>query len=179
MKPQMNSRKFKIMPARIVETDASGSTGRFAISHMQKPLLKAGLGFSDWASAKLLRSGHLAPWSLPIGSFWMHRVPARNPEYPFPPSRTAGHDSSARVLRHGANRRSNPCMRRLHEVFQRNWRFPEAKLEVGFFGPQSKQRQRVFGMEADHGGDNVERNGLHVTVGMLFARKNLGARSCT
>jgi DMSO/TMAO reductase YedYZ molybdopterin-dependent catalytic subunit len=34
--------------------------GAFAIPTLQKPLLKAGLGFSDWASAKLFRSGHLA-----------------------------------------------------------------------------------------------------------------------
>jgi len=35
--------------------------GAFAIPSLQKPLLKAGLGFSDWASAKLFRTGHLAP----------------------------------------------------------------------------------------------------------------------
>ena len=35
--------------------------GAFAIPQLQKPLLKAGLGFSDWASARLFRSGHLAP----------------------------------------------------------------------------------------------------------------------
>jgi DMSO/TMAO reductase YedYZ molybdopterin-dependent catalytic subunit len=35
--------------------------GAFAISSLQTPLLKAGLGFSDWASAKLFRTGHLAP----------------------------------------------------------------------------------------------------------------------
>jgi DMSO/TMAO reductase YedYZ molybdopterin-dependent catalytic subunit len=35
--------------------------GAFAIPPLQKPLLKAGLGFSDWASAKLFRTGHLAP----------------------------------------------------------------------------------------------------------------------
>jgi len=34
--------------------------GAFAIPTLQKPLLKAGLGFSDWASGKLFRSGHLA-----------------------------------------------------------------------------------------------------------------------
>jgi len=34
--------------------------GAFAIPSLQKPLLKAGLGFSDWASAKLFRTGHLA-----------------------------------------------------------------------------------------------------------------------
>jgi DMSO/TMAO reductase YedYZ molybdopterin-dependent catalytic subunit len=35
--------------------------GAFAIPPLQKPLLKAGLGFSDWASAKLFRTQHLAP----------------------------------------------------------------------------------------------------------------------
>jgi len=35
--------------------------GAFAIPSLQRPLLKAGLGFSDWASAKLFRTGHLAP----------------------------------------------------------------------------------------------------------------------
>jgi DMSO/TMAO reductase YedYZ molybdopterin-dependent catalytic subunit len=35
--------------------------GAFAIPAIQRPLLKAGLGFSDWASAKLFRTGHLAP----------------------------------------------------------------------------------------------------------------------
>ncbi len=35
--------------------------GAFAIPKLQGPLLKAGLGFSDWVSARLFRSGHLAP----------------------------------------------------------------------------------------------------------------------
>ena len=35
--------------------------GAFAIPKLRTPLLKAGLGFSDWASAKLFREGHLAP----------------------------------------------------------------------------------------------------------------------
>jgi len=35
--------------------------GAFAIPGVQSRLLKAGLGFSDWASALLFRSGHLAP----------------------------------------------------------------------------------------------------------------------
>ena len=35
--------------------------GAFAIPKLQKPLLKAGLGFSDWASSLLFRGGHLAP----------------------------------------------------------------------------------------------------------------------
>src|SRR2546426_7624249 len=35
--------------------------GAFAIPKLQKPLLKSGLAFSDWASARLFRTGHLAP----------------------------------------------------------------------------------------------------------------------
>jgi DMSO/TMAO reductase YedYZ molybdopterin-dependent catalytic subunit len=35
--------------------------GAFAIPKLQVPLLNAGLGCSDWASAKLFRSDHLAP----------------------------------------------------------------------------------------------------------------------
>jgi DMSO/TMAO reductase YedYZ molybdopterin-dependent catalytic subunit len=34
--------------------------GAFAIPKLQAPLLKAGLGFSDWASKLFFRSGHLA-----------------------------------------------------------------------------------------------------------------------
>jgi DMSO/TMAO reductase YedYZ molybdopterin-dependent catalytic subunit len=35
--------------------------GAFAIPSFQESLLKKGLGFSDWASARLFRSGHWAP----------------------------------------------------------------------------------------------------------------------
>jgi DMSO/TMAO reductase YedYZ molybdopterin-dependent catalytic subunit len=35
--------------------------GAFAIPKVQESLLKTGLGFSDWASARLFRRGHLAP----------------------------------------------------------------------------------------------------------------------
>jgi DMSO/TMAO reductase YedYZ molybdopterin-dependent catalytic subunit len=35
--------------------------GAFAIPKVQETLLKKGLGFSDWASARLFRRGHLAP----------------------------------------------------------------------------------------------------------------------
>lgn len=35
--------------------------GAFAIPSFQQTLLKKGLGFSDWASARMFRSGHLAP----------------------------------------------------------------------------------------------------------------------
>jgi DMSO/TMAO reductase YedYZ molybdopterin-dependent catalytic subunit len=35
--------------------------GAFAVPKLQGPLLKAGLGFSDWVSAEIFRRGHLAP----------------------------------------------------------------------------------------------------------------------
>ena len=35
--------------------------GAFAVPSLQELLLKKGLGFSDWASKQLFRSGHLAP----------------------------------------------------------------------------------------------------------------------
>src|SRR5260370_10016404 len=35
--------------------------GAFAIPSLREPLLKKGIAFSDWASARLFRSGHLAP----------------------------------------------------------------------------------------------------------------------
>src|ERR1035438_151412 len=35
--------------------------GAFAVPGLQEFLLKKGLGFSDWASARLFRRGHLAP----------------------------------------------------------------------------------------------------------------------
>src|SRR3974390_1066225 len=34
--------------------------GALAIPKFQEPLLKTGLGFSDWVSSKLFREGHLA-----------------------------------------------------------------------------------------------------------------------
>ena len=35
--------------------------GAFAVPKLQQPLLKAGMGFSEWVSARLFREGHLAP----------------------------------------------------------------------------------------------------------------------
>ena len=61
----MNSvpaRKFKSISRReLLKLTPLAALGVFAIPPLQKPLLKAGLDFSDWASAKLFRSGHLAP----------------------------------------------------------------------------------------------------------------------
>jgi DMSO/TMAO reductase YedYZ molybdopterin-dependent catalytic subunit len=62
MKPRTDSRKFKTISRReLLKLTPAVVLGAFAIPQLQKPLLKAGLGFSDWASARLFRSGHLAP----------------------------------------------------------------------------------------------------------------------
>jgi DMSO/TMAO reductase YedYZ molybdopterin-dependent catalytic subunit len=59
---RIDSRKFKSMNRReLFKLVPVVALGAFAIPKFQKPLLKAGLGFSDWASAKLFRKGHLAP----------------------------------------------------------------------------------------------------------------------
>jgi DMSO/TMAO reductase YedYZ molybdopterin-dependent catalytic subunit len=56
------AQKFKNLSRReLLKLTPMLAFGAFAIPALQKPLLKAGLGFSDWASAKLFRSGHLAP----------------------------------------------------------------------------------------------------------------------
>jgi len=62
MNSPVDSRKFKSMNRReLLKLTPVVVLGAFAIPKLQVPLLKAGLGFSDWASAKLFRSGHLAP----------------------------------------------------------------------------------------------------------------------
>src|SRR5882762_7324266 len=59
--------------------------GAFAVPKLQEPLLKAGLGFSDWASAKLFRVGHLAPTFAdsdltPFDKFPINGYDAEDPE---------------------------------------------------------------------------------------------------
>ena len=62
MKPRTDSRKFKTISRReLLKLTPVLALGAFAIPQLQKPLLKGGLAFSDWASARLFRSGHLAP----------------------------------------------------------------------------------------------------------------------
>jgi DMSO/TMAO reductase YedYZ molybdopterin-dependent catalytic subunit len=57
----MDSRKFKKVTRReLLKLSPLLAVGAFAIPGLQEPLLKAGLGFSDWASARLFRSRHLA-----------------------------------------------------------------------------------------------------------------------
>lgn len=61
MNSRMDSRKFKSINRReLLKLTPLVALGAFAVPTLQEPLLKAGLGFSDWASAKLFRSGHLA-----------------------------------------------------------------------------------------------------------------------
>src|SRR5262249_28300446 len=61
MNPRMDGREFKSVTRReLLKLTPVIALGAFAIPKLQGPLLKAGLGFSDWASARLFRSGHLA-----------------------------------------------------------------------------------------------------------------------
>ncbi len=61
MEARINSRKFnKVSRRELLKLAPLLAVGAFAIPKLQEPLLKAGLGFSDWASALLFRSQHLA-----------------------------------------------------------------------------------------------------------------------
>lgn len=58
----MDGRKFKSLTRReLLKLTPVIALGAFAIPRLQMPLLKAGLGFSDWASARLFRPEHLSP----------------------------------------------------------------------------------------------------------------------
>ena len=57
-----DSRKFKRINRReLLKLTPVVALGAFAIPPLQKSLLKTGLGFSDWLSAKMFRTGHMAP----------------------------------------------------------------------------------------------------------------------
>src|SRR6202162_6468014 len=59
---QMDEKKFRQNSRReLLKLTPVRARGAFAIPRLQEGLLKKGLGFSDWASARLFRSGHLAP----------------------------------------------------------------------------------------------------------------------
>jgi DMSO/TMAO reductase YedYZ molybdopterin-dependent catalytic subunit len=61
MNSRIENRKFKSMNRReLLKLTPVIALGAFAIPTLQTRLLKAGLGFSDWASARLFRRGHLA-----------------------------------------------------------------------------------------------------------------------
>ena len=60
--PGMNERGFAQVSRReLLKVVPVLALGAFAIPSLQESLLKKGLGFSDWASARLFRRGHLAP----------------------------------------------------------------------------------------------------------------------
>jgi DMSO/TMAO reductase YedYZ molybdopterin-dependent catalytic subunit len=58
---KMDEKKFRQVSRReLLKLTPVLALGAFAIPRLQEGLLKKGLGFSDWASARLFRSGHLA-----------------------------------------------------------------------------------------------------------------------
>ena len=59
---KMDENKFRGVSRReLLKLTPVLALGAFAIPGLQEGLLKKGLGFSDWASARLFRTGHLAP----------------------------------------------------------------------------------------------------------------------
>jgi DMSO/TMAO reductase YedYZ molybdopterin-dependent catalytic subunit len=62
IQPTLSERKFAQMSRReLLKVAPVFLLGAFAIPKLQESLLKKGLGFSDWASAKLFRKSHLTP----------------------------------------------------------------------------------------------------------------------
>jgi DMSO/TMAO reductase YedYZ molybdopterin-dependent catalytic subunit len=62
MESRVDDRKFKRVTRReLLKLAPLLAVGAFAIPKVQEPLLKAGLGFSDWVSATIFRTGHTAP----------------------------------------------------------------------------------------------------------------------
>lgn len=61
MTARIDNRKFKSISRReLIKLTPLLALGAFAFPKAREPLLKMGLGFSDWASKELFRSGHLA-----------------------------------------------------------------------------------------------------------------------
>ena len=61
-RPTMTEREFAGLSRReLLKTVPVLALGAFAIPSFQDSLLKKGLAFSDWASARLYRRGHMAP----------------------------------------------------------------------------------------------------------------------
>jgi len=62
MSSPIDQRKFRLVTRReLLKLTPVIAVGAFAIPALQKPLLKAGLGLSDWAAKAMFRRGHLAP----------------------------------------------------------------------------------------------------------------------
>jgi DMSO/TMAO reductase YedYZ molybdopterin-dependent catalytic subunit len=89
MTSRTDDRKFKRMSRReLLKLTPVLALGAFAIPALQRPLLRAGLGFSDWASARLFRSGHLAPTFAdsdltPFSKFPLNSYDVDDPEVDF------------------------------------------------------------------------------------------------
>lgn len=61
MSSRVDVKKFKGMNRReLLRLTPVVALGAFAIPSVQKPLLRFGLGFSDWTSKLMFRSGHMA-----------------------------------------------------------------------------------------------------------------------
>ncbi len=61
MKSRMDKQTFKSVTRReLLKLTPVVALGAFVVPKLREPLLKAGLGFSDWASGVMYRSGHLA-----------------------------------------------------------------------------------------------------------------------
>ena len=62
MQSRTDRRTFKRVTRReLIKLAPVVAVGAFALPKFREPLLRGGLGFSDWASARLFHSGHLAP----------------------------------------------------------------------------------------------------------------------
>jgi DMSO/TMAO reductase YedYZ molybdopterin-dependent catalytic subunit len=62
VRPTLDERKLAQVSRReLLKVAPVVLLGAFAIPSLQESLLKKGFGFSDWASARLFRRGHLAP----------------------------------------------------------------------------------------------------------------------
>jgi DMSO/TMAO reductase YedYZ molybdopterin-dependent catalytic subunit len=62
MDRKVDEKKFRRVNRReLLKLTPVIALGAFAIPKLQDSLLRKGLGFSDWMSARLFRSGHLAP----------------------------------------------------------------------------------------------------------------------
>jgi DMSO/TMAO reductase YedYZ molybdopterin-dependent catalytic subunit len=62
MTRRVDSRTFQSMSRReLLKLMPLVALGAFAVPRLETPLVRAGLGSSDWVSARLFRRGHLAP----------------------------------------------------------------------------------------------------------------------
>jgi DMSO/TMAO reductase YedYZ molybdopterin-dependent catalytic subunit len=86
MHPQIDSSKFKSATRReLLKLTPLVALGAFAIPTLQEPLLKSGLGFSDWMSKRLFRRDHLATTFsdsrlTPLDRFYVNTYDVDDPE---------------------------------------------------------------------------------------------------